>query len=44
MARTGIRFVDLLEEDTFREKLEETPESPTLILTVPGRGYRVRER
>lgn len=27
-----------------REKLEETPESPTLILTVPGRGYRVRER
>jgi DNA-binding response OmpR family regulator len=27
-----------------REKLEETPELPTLILTVPGRGYRVRER
>ena len=27
-----------------REKLEETPENPTLILTVPGRGYRVRER
>jgi len=27
-----------------REKLEETPEAPTLILTVPGRGYRVRER
>ena len=27
-----------------REKLEETPETPTLILTVPGRGYRVRER
>ncbi len=27
-----------------REKLEEVPENPTLILTVPGRGYRVRER
>ena len=27
-----------------REKLEERPEQPTLILTVPGRGYRVRER
>jgi DNA-binding response OmpR family regulator len=27
-----------------REKLEEAPENPTLILTVPGRGYRVRER
>jgi len=27
-----------------REKLEEKPEQPTLILTVPGRGYRVRER
>ncbi|MEA2312332.1 MAG: two-component system, OmpR family, response regulator RegX3 [Solirubrobacteraceae bacterium] len=27
-----------------REKLEERPEEPTLILTVPGRGYRVRER
>ena len=27
-----------------REKLEESPENPTLILTVPGRGYRVRER
>ena len=27
-----------------REKLEEKPETPTLILTVPGRGYRVRER
>jgi DNA-binding response OmpR family regulator len=27
-----------------REKLEEAPETPTLILTVPGRGYRVRER
>jgi DNA-binding response OmpR family regulator len=27
-----------------REKLEEKPENPTLILTVPGRGYRVRER
>ena len=27
-----------------REKLEEKPELPTLILTVPGRGYRVRER
>jgi len=27
-----------------REKLEERPELPTLILTVPGRGYRVRER
>jgi DNA-binding response OmpR family regulator len=27
-----------------REKLEEQPEAPTLILTVPGRGYRVRER
>ena len=27
-----------------REKLEERPEQPTFILTVPGRGYRVRER
>jgi DNA-binding response OmpR family regulator len=27
-----------------REKLEERPEEPKLILTVPGRGYRVRER
>ncbi len=26
-----------------REKLEPTPEAPTLILTVPGRGYRFRE-
>ena len=26
-----------------REKLEATPEDPTLILTVPGRGYRFRE-
>ena len=27
-----------------REKLEERPEQPTFILTVPGRGYRARER
>ena len=27
-----------------REKLEERPEEPAFILTVPGRGYRVRER
>jgi DNA-binding response OmpR family regulator len=27
-----------------REKLEARPEEPMLILTVPGRGYRVRER
>ena len=27
-----------------REKLEARPEEPKLILTVPGRGYRVRER
>jgi len=27
-----------------REKVELVPEQPTLILTVPGRGYRVRER
>jgi DNA-binding response OmpR family regulator len=27
-----------------REKLEATPEDPTLILTVPGQGYRFRER
>ena len=26
-----------------REKLEARPEEPTLILTVPGRGYRFRE-
>ena len=26
-----------------REKLEAKPEQPTLILTVPGRGYRFRE-
>jgi DNA-binding response OmpR family regulator len=26
-----------------REKLEVTPESPSLILTVPGQGYRFRE-
>src|SRR6476619_2548834 len=26
-----------------REKLEETPEQPSLILTVPGTGYRFRE-
>ena len=26
-----------------REKLEAKPEEPTLILTVPGRGYRFRE-
>ena len=26
-----------------REKLEQRPEAPTLILTVPGRGYRFRE-
>ena len=26
-----------------REKLEARPEQPTLILTVPGRGYRFRE-
>jgi DNA-binding response OmpR family regulator len=26
-----------------REKLETRPEEPTLILTVPGRGYRFRE-
>ena len=27
-----------------REKLEERPEEPAFILTVPGPGYRVRER
>ena len=26
-----------------REKLEQRPEEPSLILTVPGQGYRVRE-
>jgi DNA-binding response OmpR family regulator len=26
-----------------REKLEERPEAPSLILTVPGTGYRFRE-
>jgi len=26
-----------------REKLEPTPEEPSLILTVPGQGYRFRE-
>jgi DNA-binding response OmpR family regulator len=26
-----------------REKLEERPEEPSLILTVPGTGYRFRE-
>jgi DNA-binding response OmpR family regulator len=26
-----------------REKLEERPEEPNLILTVPGTGYRFRE-
>ena len=26
-----------------REKLEETPEQPSLILTVPGTGYRFRD-
>ena len=26
-----------------REKLEARPEGPTLILTVPGQGYRFRE-
>jgi DNA-binding response OmpR family regulator len=26
-----------------REKLESAPESPSLILTVPGQGYRFRE-
>ena len=26
-----------------REKLEARPEEPTMILTVPGRGYRFRE-
>src|SRR5918997_350136 len=26
-----------------REKLEARPDQPTLILTVPGRGYRFRE-
>jgi DNA-binding response OmpR family regulator len=26
-----------------REKLETTPEQPSLILTVPGQGYRFRE-
>ena len=27
-----------------RSKLEHTPERPELLLTVRGRGYRVRER
>ena len=27
-----------------REKLEERPEDPSLILTVRGAGYRFRER
>jgi DNA-binding response OmpR family regulator len=26
-----------------REKLEPQPEAPSLILTVPGQGYRFRE-
>ena len=26
-----------------REKLEARPEEPSLILTVPGQGYRFRE-
>ena len=26
-----------------REKLESRPEEPSLILTVPGQGYRFRE-
>ncbi len=26
-----------------REKLEARPEAPSLILTVPGQGYRFRE-
>jgi adenylosuccinate synthase len=32
MARTGIRFVDLLEEDTFREKLERNLEEKNIYL------------
>jgi adenylosuccinate synthase len=33
MARTGIRVVDLLEEDTFREKLERNLEEKNIYLT-----------
>ena len=40
--------VDLLERGAalrpeVREKLEARPEEPSLILTVPGQGYRFRE-
>jgi adenylosuccinate synthase len=43
MARTGIRFVDLLEEDTFREKLERNLEEKNIylrsILKEPGMEF-----
>ena len=43
MARTGIRFVDLLEEQTFREKLERNLEEKNIylrsILREPGMEF-----